>query len=342
MDEFDLIKKYFTPLASDKAALGLKDDAAIVKVPEGHELVVTKDAIVEGVHFIGDESPDLIARKLLRVNLSDLAAMGAKPYGYFLALMLPKTVNEDWIKAFASGLQGDQNEFGITLLGGDTVATGGALSMSITAMGFVPAGKALKRSGAKAGDDIYVTGTIGDAAIGLRIVSGGTLPPSALCAASPAKSSYSTPPRPHANAEEYLIERYRLPQPRVKFGQLLQGIATSCIDISDGLMQDLGHIAECSNVGATIDWNKIPLSEAAKRILPEIPNHYEAIAAGGDDYELLFTTASSDAETLNKLAERSNVKITFIGKIQMDGDVKLLHDSGKEINLGKKGFKHFC
>jgi len=322
MNELDLIKNYFAPLSTgETGAFGLTDDAAVLAVPEGMELVVTKDAISEGVHFIGNEPPALIARKLLRTNLSDLAAMGARPYGYFLALMLPEKTDEAWIKVFAEGLRSDQEIFGITLMGGDTTRTRGTLSLSLTALGLVPRGQALRRAGARIGDGIYVSGTIGDAALGLQV---------ARCKLQVSKE-----------ADAHLLERYRVPSPRVELGQKLRGVATASIDVSDGLMQDLGHIAECSGIGAVVIWEDIPLSDAAKSALPLVARPHETIAAGGDDYELLFTAPRTMHEKLCSLAKDAGVNITRIGEIKPGDSVKLVDKTGREIYLERVGYNHF-
>lgn len=310
MNEFAIIKKYFAPLAKAQGALGLTDDAALMTAPAGKSLVVTKDAMVEGVHFVGDESPALIAQKLLRVNLSDLAAMGATPHAYFLALMLPQA-DERWLRSFAQGLSAAQKTFGITLMGGDTTKSP-TLSLSLTAVGFVPKGEALKRTGARAGDDIYVSGTIGDAALGLRAAQG-------------------------KFKDAYLLKRYRLPTPRLMLGSMLLRIATACADVSDGLIQDLGHIAECSEVGAVVEWDKIPLSPSAKKMKP-VP---EIIAAGGDDYELLFTAPQKMREKIAAIATKAKTPVTRIGSIRKGRGVKLVDKTGKEITLRKTGYDHF-
>jgi thiamine-monophosphate kinase len=309
MDEFGFIARLLSPLASEPGAFGLTDDAAALQVPAGHELIVTKDALVEGVHFTGKETAGNIARKVLRVNLSDLAAMGAEPYGYLLALMLPKAVAEAWLTAFAAGLKADQSEFGLSLLGGDTTRTPGVLSISVTMMGLVPTGKTLRRNGAKVGDAIYVSGTIGDAALGLSIAKETIL-------------------KIDATTRDFLYGRYLLPQPRIELGQQLRSVATSSMDISDGLVQDLGHICAASEVGAVIEWDKIPLSKAAIQSNLAIP---QTILAGGDDYELLFTAPA-------------NVKlegITRIGTITQGSAVIVLDAQGEEIKLARKGYKHF-
>ena len=256
MREHTLIKQYFVPLAeSFSGSLNLSDDAAILDVPEGQQLVVTKDAIAEGIHYVAGTEPALIAQKLLRTNLSDLAAMGATPLCYFLSLALP-TLDEDFITRFAEGLAADQKEFGIYLAGGDTIATKGAPVFSLTAHGLVPKGAALLRRGAKAGDAIYVSGTLGDAALGLASLR--------------AQRSNPELDRHVADAprdDDYLLQRYHLPQPRLQLGQSLRGMATSCIDISDGLLADMAHICTASNVGAEIMLEQLPLSDAAKKML---------------------------------------------------------------------------
>jgi thiamine-monophosphate kinase len=323
MDEFDIIDRYFAPLAAENQnALGLTDDAALVHPPTGHELVIAKDAIVQGVHFIGDETPADIARKLLRVNLSDMAAMGAKPYGYLLALMLPSSTDNTWFASFARGLREDQKRYGITLLGGDTTHTQGELCLSATMLGWTPVGAALKRRGAKAGDDLYVSGTIGDGALGVRVARG-------------------EPRIASRESRNYLLQRYRLPEPRVMLGQRLKGIATSCMDISDGLVQDLGHICECSHVGAKIDFPLIPLSQAARAVLPKIQSPYETVLAGGDDYELLFTAPPEAAKALSALARKLDIRIGRIGSIVKGNRIKVMNEQGKMLILKRRGYSHF-
>ncbi len=312
MHEFDFIARVLSPLAQREAgALGLKDDAALLTSPGGHELVLTKDALVESVHFVGNEPPADIARKALRVNLSDCAAMGATPYAYMMALMLPPTIQEGWLRDFVSGLQDDQNAFALNLIGGDTTRTTDKLAISITLLGLVPTGSALTRSGAQAGDDIYVSGTLGDAALGLHIAQN----------------------LPAANEHEhYVLGRYRVPEPRIALGQSLRGIATACMDISDGLAQDLGHICAASQLGATLHYPAIPRSAAAHAI------HYEpeTILAGGDDYELLFTASPASAAPLSTWPN-----ITKIGKMTAKTGVQVLDAQGNPITLQRSGYQHF-
>jgi thiamine-monophosphate kinase len=311
MTEFDLIKKYFVPLAEQfPGSLNLSDDAAIIDIPAGQQLVVTKDAISEGIHFIGNEDPALIARKLLRTNLSDLASMGAAPLCYFLSVTLPKPISEEYIKRFAEGLAHDQKEFGITLAGGDTIATLGTPTFSITAHGLVAHGTALRRNGAKSGDGIFVSGTLGDAALGLRRIQ---------------DSGFGI------QGEGYLAQRYQLPQPRITLGQSLRGLATSCIDISDGLLQDAGHISNTSQAGIDIDIENLPLSSEAKSAIEQDVSLLPLVYSGGDDYELLFT-----------LPKGANAPegTTRIGRVVVGNNVRLLKD-GKEIPVTKTGYGHF-
>jgi thiamine-monophosphate kinase len=313
MDEFFLIDTCFKPLAHNfPGSLNLTDDAAIIAVPPGHELVTTTDAISEGVHFIGNEDAALIAKKLLRVNLSDLAAMGAKPLCYVLTIMLPKNTKAAWVKRFARGLAEDQKLFRIHLAGGDTVSTRGTKSFSITAFGTVAKGKSLKRSSAKTGDSIYVSGTLGDSALGLRFRN---------------------------NA--FLFKRYLLPEPRLALGQKLVGTANACMDISDGLVQDLGHICRASKAGAKLYRDKLPLSQAAQKLIKKDQKLWELVLGGGDDYELLFTVPASKKAALKKLSAALKLPLTEIGTITKGKEVKVLDENGKMLKLKRKGFQHF-
>lgn len=321
MDEFGLIRKYFAPLAeSYGGSLGLTDDAAVIEIPPGRELVVTKDAISQGVHFLGTEDAALIAKKLLRVNLSDLAAMGASPLCYFLAAMLPKDIGEEWVKRFAEGLSEDQQRYAIALAGGDTIAMQGLLSFSVTALGTVEKGRALRRSGARAGDTIYVSGTIGDSALGLKLLQGGL----------------SMPPEMQA----WLERRYLLPEPHIALGHKLAGLATACMDVSDGLVQDVGHIAAASRVRAVIRRDRIPLSKAARPLVEANPELWDAVTGGGDDYQLLFTAPESAAEALWLVADTLQLPLTPIGMIEPGEGVTVLDEAGAPIPA-HPGFRHF-
>ncbi len=303
MKEFDWIARYLAPLASHPGALGLKDDAALLAAPSGHELVLTQDAMTAGVHFFADDPPDLIARKLLRVNLSDLAAKGAKPLGYLLSLLLPAETADSFLAGFSGGLLEDQRIFGLSLLGGDTCRINGPLTLSLTAIGQVPQGKMIRRCGARPGDGLYVTGTLGDAALGLRVRQG-LLP-----------------------ADDFLLERYLLPQPR----QLPDINVTACLDISDGLAQDAGHLAAASGVKIVIDRQKLPLSKSALRLLNTVADFESCILDGGDDYELLFTAP----------LHQPVAGYTLIGHAAAGSGVLIRDESGIEIPLQQKGWSHF-
>jgi thiamine-monophosphate kinase len=317
--EFARIATYFAPLAAGyPGAFGLGDDAAVVAPSAGAELVITTDTIVAGVHYIGDEAPDLIAQKLLRVNLSDLAAMGAAPRAYTLNLALPPTFDDAWIAAFAAGLAADQDRYGIVLIGGDSVATPGPATLSVTGLGEVPIGGALRRNGARPGDIVFVSGTIGDAALGLLAARGSL---ALSCAAA-------------------LIERYRSPRPRLALGRKLRGLVHATTDISDGLVADLGHIVAESGVAARIDAGAVPLSGAARAALAAAPNLIETILTGGDDYELVFCAPRAVAPRLAVLASETDVPITAIGAIQDGEKVGVFDAAGAPIRLTRSGYSH--
>ncbi len=273
--EFELIRRFLAPLATDAGARGLEDDAALLDTPPGCRLVTTTDTMVEGVHFPGDGSPGLIARRLLRTNLSDLAAMGARPNGYLLNLALTDRIDDPWLESFAAGLAKDQEEFGLSLLGGDTVATPGALTLTVTAFG--SAASPVHRSGAGPGDLVFVTGPIGDGFFGLKAVRGELDAPR-------------------------LAERYWLPSPR--FGAA-DG-ATAAADISDGLIADLGHICRASGVGAVIDLEAVPLSPEVAALGLEA--RLEALT-GGDDYELVLTGSESAAILVGRIVAGEGVTV---------------------------------
>ncbi|MDX1975935.1 MAG: thiamine-phosphate kinase [Rickettsiales bacterium] len=323
MDEFALIKTYFSPLGvAYSGSLNLSDDAAVITPPPGCDLVVTKDAISEGVHFIGNEDPALIAKKLLRVNLSDLAAMGATPVAYFLAVILPRNTSVIFVERFAEGLNEDQTSYGIALAGGDTISTHGTLSFSLTALGSVATGRALKRSGARAGDLVYVSGTLGDSAIGLKLLQ--------------ANLDANLLPQ----ATDYLSKRYYLPEPRLALGQKLVGIASSCMDISDGLLQDLGHICTASQCGARIERAKLPLSTIVRSLVSSDEKLWDDVVAGGDDYELLFTVPADRQWQVEALSNELGLTLSHIGSITEGSDSAFLDEQGNVLPK-PKGFKHF-
>lgn len=320
--EFDRIDRHFKPLAKGfQGALELLDDAALLSAPPGETLVVTTDAMVEGVHYLPGEAPDRLARKALRVNLSDLASMGARPFAYLLTTALPKSVGEDWLSGFAGGLRQDQDRFGIHLAGGDSVSTPGPTTISITAFGTVPDGQALHRSGARIGDRVWVSGVIGDGALGLRAARGQL---DALAQAD----------------REHLAGRYHLPTPRVALGQALRGIATAAADVSDGLIGDLGHICRASGVGATVAIDTVPLSDAARAAIALDPALEAEAVAGGDDYELVFAAPATAAETLLRVADDFDCPLTEIGAIVEGETVATLGSDGQPVSL-PQAWQHF-
>ena len=320
--EFERIARFFAPLTEGfPGAFGLSDDAAVITPPAGRDLVVTTDTVVAGVHFTGDEAARLIAAKLLRVNLSDLASMGAAPLAYTLNIALPDAIGDDWLEDFAAGLRADQAAFGIALAGGDSVATPGALTLTVTAFGVVEAGGALRRSGARPGDTVWVSGTIGDAALGLAVLRG------ELQGLG-------------ADAREALTTRYHRPEPRIELGCRLHGFANAAIDISDGLAADLGHIAETSGVAATVVSSRIPLSAAVREALAADRDLLSAVLSGGDDYELLFTAPPDAEEKIAALSAEIGLPLTAVGRIDAGAGVRVLDEAGQEIVLDKKGWVH--
>jgi len=307
--EFARIGRYFRPLAGP-GALDLADDAAVFAPPPGRELVVAADAMVEGVHFLPGTPPDLVARKLLRVNLSDLAAMGAAPFGYLLTVSVPRSAGEAWFERFSAGLAADQAEYGITLLGGDTTETPGPISLSLTIIGHVTPGQALRRSGARAGDELWVTGTIGDGLLGLEAARG-KLP----------------------DLDGYLVGRYNLPSPRL--GLPLWGLATAAMDVSDGLVQDVGHVCRASGVAAVIEARRVPLSAQARDAGPA---WQEAAITGGDDYELVLAVPAGRDAAMQALG----VSATRIGRFTTGEGVQVVDANGASISLPRTGWSHFA
>ena len=321
--EFELIAQLFAPLAAGQpGAFGLTDDCAVIAPTTGAHHVVTTDTLVAGVHFLIDDPPDLIARKLLRVNLSDLASMGAWPTVYLLAISLPQSIDLAWLERFVSGLATDQKQFGVGLVGGDTTSTPGPLTLTVTAIGEVRDGWEIRRSGAHAGDLVVVSGTIGDAALGLQAGRGG------LASLAP-------------SARETLIARYRLPTPRLALGQALVGYARSAIDVSDGLVADLGHVAQSSRVAIEIEAAKVPLTDAARAAVAAEPALLETAFTGGDDYELAFTVPAGTEAALPAMAERGGVPITIIGRTRKGTGIRVLDASGRAMRIAKSGWRHF-
>jgi thiamine-monophosphate kinase len=322
--EDSLIARYFRPLATDPGAFDLNDDAAALK-PAGDDIVVTTDAIVEGVHFLPDDPPDTIARKALRVNLSDLAAKGAVPAGFVLTLALRKA-DDAWLKSFAQALGEDARHFGCPLLGGDTVSTPGPLMISITAFGRVPDGKMVHRSGARPGDRVVVTGTIGDAALGLAVLGGGKVHAALSDAA----------------ARDHLVNRYRVPQPRTALADIVREYASAAMDVSDGLAGDLTKLCGVSGVSAVIDLDSIPLSDVARDLVVRSIVGIETLIAGGDDYEILCTIADDRVEAFAHAAKRAGVALSSIGMVVAGNAApKFLDAQGREIALKRRAYSHF-
>ncbi len=312
--EFDRIARHFAPLAGP-AGLGLTDDAACLTPPPGEDLVLSVDAMVAGVHFLADDPPDLVARKLLRVNLSDLAAKGARPLGYLLTVSVPADTDDAWFAGFARGLEHDQRAFGLSLLGGDTTRTSGPVSLSATVIGCVRHGGMVRRAGAQPGDGIFVTGSIGDGALGLLAAQGQL-----------------------ADPDGWLADRYRLPQPRL--GIVDAGCVRAAMDVSDGLVQDLGHLCRAGGVGAEIEADLVPCSSAARGLGA---GWLEARLTGGDDYELLLAVTPDMQVALAARAAAAGVALTRIGAFGHAGasPTVVVRHGGSELALRSAGWSHF-
>jgi thiamine-monophosphate kinase len=335
--EDDLIASVFAPIAG-QAALGLADDAALLPA-SSDGLVVTTDALVSGVHFFADDPPGMIARKALRVNLSDLAAKGAEPLGFLLALALPSDWTNDWLHAFASGLGEDAGAYHCPLLGGDTVATPGTLTISITALGRAPRGCFVARRGARAGDAIYVTGTIGDAALGLALRLEAV---ASLKARDPGGLDREPSGSPLAKqARDFLLGRYLLPQPRVALAPALREHASAAMDISDGLAGDLTKLTRVSNIGAVVELARVPLSPAAREAIAIDPTLFDVAMTGGDDYEILCCVRG-DSAGFEAAARNSSISVTKIGEATADAGPPVFLDAQKNIKVfNRLSFSHF-
>ena len=318
MNEHGAIEKYIRPLLRGRSDdyVTSQDDAAQVFFPKS-SIVVTKDLLVEGMHFLSGSDPKLLAKKALRVNLSDLASMGSTPHSYLLGLSLPKGTTEKWWKKFTEGLKEDNSLFSINLVGGDVTSNGSSvIVISITALGILQ-NRILTRDNAKVGDYLYVSGTIGDAALGLMAyqekISGKCI---------------------------YLKQRYDLPIPRVNLSTSMATFASACIDISDGLLQDVQKMCKISRVGATIEALKIPLSEEARAALQSNKKLFEGVVTGGDDYELAFTVPPESCAQVEQLAKNLDVSISKIGTITSEPDVHILDENNNKIAISKQGYVH--
>jgi thiamine-monophosphate kinase len=320
--EDELIARFFAPLAGPDG-LGLRDDAALMRPPPGEDLVLTTDALVAGVHFFADDPPEAIARKALRVNLSDLAAKGARPLGFLLSLVLPRDWKEDWLKAFAAALGADASAYHCPIIGGDTVATPGPLTICITALGGVAAGRMVARTGVRAGDRIYVTGCIGDAAIGLALRRG------------------RGPEIPRAE-RAFLIERYLTPEPRVALAGVMSRHASGGMDVSDGLVGDLTKMLSVSGVSARVPIFRLPLSFAARAAIAADPDLFAVAATGGDDYELIASVAPQSASAFAAEAAAAGVPVTLIGEaIEGLGPPAFIGADGDPVVFDRGSYSHF-
>jgi thiamine-monophosphate kinase len=321
--EFELIERYFRPLAGDPGAFALGDDAAMIRPKAGEDLVLTTDFLGAGIHFFQDDPPESIARKALRVNLSDLAAKGAEPVGYLMALALPSDWSEAWVRHFTSALRADQRAYGISLLGGDTSRAPGGMSISITAVGKLPRGSMVHREGARAGDLLFVSGTIGDGALGLRLRLG------TIDEAPPAVA------RP-------LLDRYLHPRPRVALAAAIRAHATAALDVSDGLVGDFAHMCKASGLTGEIVAGEVPLSKSAATLLAGDASLLPTILTGGDDYEILAAIPPREAAEFAAKAKAARVPVARIGKLKRGrGGPVVIGRTGKPMNLGRVSFDHF-
>jgi thiamine-monophosphate kinase len=325
--EFELIAQVFAPLATDTGALGLRDDAAVLMITEGQELVVTCDTLVEGVHFLKDDPADSIGHKALAVNLSDLAAKGARGYAYMLALTLPPDIGLDWLERFAGGLKSIQEQTGISLVGGDTTASPGPLTITVTALGFVSHQHAVMRLGAKPGDRLYVSGTIGDAYLGLRLLR------------EPDRAKL------WGLSEEdvaFLVDCYRRPTPNDNLILLVRNFAQAAIDVSDGLIGDVEKLCGVSHVGARIESGRLPFSEAARKVLTREPDLLPVLITAGDDYAVVVAVSERSGPGFESESERTGASFTaFGGLLEGAEGFSVLDPAGRPLELKDKGFRHF-
>jgi len=320
-----LIARHLRPLARHPGALGLADDAAILEPPPGCDLVLKTDGVIAGVHFFADDPPNTIGRKALRMNLSDLAAKGATPLGFLLSIALPAGIGDAWIADFAKGLGADADAYNCPLLGGDTDHTPGPISASVAAFGAVPHGRMVRRSTARAGDLIVVTGSIGDAALGVKLR---------------ADANLAQRWRLDAEAVDHLVARYLLPQPRnAAAGAVLQ-LASAAMDVSDGLAGDLAKLCRASSVAAAIDVARVPLSPAARAVVSADPAMLETVLTGGDDYEIVLTLAPEKYAAFCRAANAAGVAVTEIGRVEAGEGARFIHQD-KALSFTQASYSHF-
>lgn len=318
-----LIARFFKPVATAPGALGLTDDAAFITPPPGCDIVLKTDAIVGGIHFLPDDPADLVARKAMRVNLSDLASKGAKPLGFLVSLAMPEEIGEAWLEAFAAGLKTDADAYQCPLYGGDTDRTTGPVVISVAMFGAVPVGTMVRRAGARPGDRIFVSGTIGDGALGLVVQKNNEGP--AISAA----------------AREHLIGRYRLPQPRNALAEAVRSHASAAMDVSDGLVGDLAKLCKVSGVAAEIAVAQVPLSEAARELIAAAEGLMETAITGGDDFEIVCTVPPEKASSFEQAAARTSVPVTAIGVVAPGQGVVVRDARGVPMQLRRTSFSHF-
>ncbi len=320
--EDKLIARYFAPLAVHPGALGLSDDAAFIKPPAGCDLVLKTDAIIGGVHFLPDDAAQTVASKALRVNLSDLAAKGARPLGFLLSLALPSNVGEHWLTNFAEGLRSDAVLYGCPLFGGDTDHTPGPVTISIAMLGSVPEGTMVRRAGARAGDQVFVSGTIGDASLGLAVRKGRDWKLS-------------------EQQRQHLLARYLLPQPRNALAEAVRTHASAAMDVSDGLAGDFAKLCRASKVSSVIEAASVPLSDAAKTVIAADPSMLEIALTGGDDYEIICTVPPNKADSFRAAAQAVRVPVANIGAVATGEGARFLGANGEPLTFKRVSFSHF-
>jgi thiamine-monophosphate kinase len=320
--EDKLIARFFQPIATHPGALGLADDAAYITPPPGCDLVLKTDAIIGGVHFFAEDSAHTVACKALRVNLSDLAAKGAAPLGFLLSLALPKEIGDNWLVNFAEGLRSDSVLYTCSLFGGDTDRTPGPITISIAMFGSVPEGTMVRRAGARVGDRVFVSGTIGDASLGLAVRNGKDW-----------KLSEAQRQR--------LVARYLLPQPRTALAEAVRQHASAAMDVSDGLAGDFAKLCRASRVGAAIAVERIPLSDACKAVFAADPAMRETALSGGDDYEIVCTVPAGKAQSFRAAAQAANVPVSEIGEIVAGEGARFLGGDGEPLTFRRAAFSHF-
>jgi thiamine-monophosphate kinase len=321
-----LIARFFKPIATHPGALGLSDDAAFIRPPPGCDLVLKTDAIIGGVHFFADDAASAVASKALRVNLSDLAAKGAKPLGFLLTLALPKEIGDDWLAGFAEGLRADAVLYGCPLFGGDTDRTPGPVTVSIAMFGSVPEGTMVRRAGAQAGDAVFVSGTIGDAALGLVLRKKTDMGAAWLLSEA---------------QRQHLTSRYLLPQPRNALAEAVRTHASAAMDVSDGLAGDFAKLCRASQMAAEIDVARVPLSDATKAAIAAEPSMLETALTGGDDFEIVCTVPLAKAASFRAAAQAAKVAVTEIGEIKPGEGARFVGAGGHALAFKRASFSHF-